>query len=110
MRLIRKETIGALSVDVKELTVGEIRAWLRASASPAGDVVDATLFEDFDAQDLCAMTTLTAAELDSLTPSECQALAAVCKEVNADFFAMRQRVVVMGRQLLATASNPLSPV
>ena len=108
MRVIREVKIGERAVSVKELTLGEIRGWLRESSSPAGDVVDATLFEDFDAQDLCVMTSLKGAELDALTPTECRELAAACREVNADFFAMRQRVVAMGRQLLSAASNPLS--
>lgn len=105
MRVERDVRIGAIDVKVKELTLGEIRAWLKESATAPGDVIDATLFEDFDAQDLRYMTDLRADQLDTLTPSECRALAAICEEVNADFFAMRKRVVVSGHQLLSATSN-----
>lgn len=105
MRVLRDVRIADYDVKVKELTLGEIRAWLKESATAPGDVVDATIFEDFDVQDLRYMTDLQADQLDTLTPSECRALAAICQEVNADFFAMRKRVVTAGHQLLSAASN-----
>ncbi|MBI2278200.1 MAG: hypothetical protein HYU74_12670 [Dechloromonas sp.] len=109
MRVTRDITVGDLAIQVKELTLGEIRAWLKESASSQGDVIDATLFEDFDTQDLLRMTSLAAADLDTLTPSELRELSKVCQEINADFFAMRRRVVGLGQQLLSGISNLPSP-
>lgn len=92
-----------ITASVKELTVGEIRGWLKSSGAVSGDVVDCTLFEEFSLPDLCIMTSLKPADIDLLPPSELRRVEAVCQEVNADFFAMRNRVVQLGRQALAAS-------
>lgn len=79
------------AVAVRELTVGEIRAWLKepfAGAEP--DVVGALLLADtgMTLADLQRFTTLDAATLEAATPSALRALALRVKEVNADFFAL----------------------
>jgi len=94
-----------IPVQVKELTTGEIRAWLKASGSVVGDVVDCTLFDDFSLPDLMTLTSLTADEIDQLPPSELRRVRQKAEEINADFFAMRNRVVQLGRQALAGSSN-----
>lgn len=103
MRVIREIDVGGRKVQVRELTVGEIRAWLKDSGMVSGDLVDAALFEEFSIPDLCAMTNLSADDIDALQPSEIREVAAVAKEVNADFFAMRNRFVTLGRQIVAGA-------
>jgi len=81
----------------------EIRAWLKEASAAGGDLVDSSLFEEFSISDLSAMTSLNAADIDALQPSEVRQVSAVAKEVNADFFAMRSRLVALGRQIVAGA-------
>lgn len=88
---------------VKELTTGEIRAWLKASGSDQGDVVDFTLFEDFSTLDVLTVTTLTPDQVAVLPPSELRRAWEKAGEINADFFAMRNRVAQLGRQVLANS-------
>ncbi len=94
-------TLIKLRVGFKEMTVGEIRAWLKASGLVSGDAIEATLFADYSLPDLLHLTTLTDAEIDLLPPSEIHRAFAFAKEVNPDFFEMRQRVVALGRQALS---------
>lgn len=101
MRVIREIDVGGKAVQVRELTVGEIRAWLKDAAAPGGDLVDAALFEEFSLSDLCRMTTLKAEDIDPLSPAEIRSIATVAQEVNADFFAMRGRLAALGRRAIA---------
>ncbi|MFZ2269041.1 MAG: hypothetical protein WAV95_15810 [Azonexus sp.] len=107
IRVAEKREVGGKVFDVFELTLAEIRAWL-ADFDRAGNVLDSTLFEEFDVSDLCRLTTLTVADLDDLAPSQVREVHAIAKEFNADFFGMRQRVVGLGKMLLNATSNPLS--
>ena len=59
MRVIREIEVAGLKIQVRELTVGEIRAWLKDSGMVSGDLVDAALFEEFSLPDLLRMTDLT---------------------------------------------------
>lgn len=103
MRVIREIDLGGKVVQVKELTVGEIRAWLKDSGAVSGDVVDATLFEDSSLPDLTYMTDLSADGVAALTPSELRLVFDAVREVNADFFLMRSRVLALGRAALQAA-------
>jgi hypothetical protein len=105
MRVIREIEVAGRKVQVRELTVGEIRAWLKDAGAASGDVVDATLFEDFSLDDLTRMSSLDAAAMEALTPSEVAVVAAAAREVNADFFGMRGRLVQIGRQIVAGNSS-----
>ncbi len=107
MRLIREITVAGTKVLVKELTVGEIRAWL-ASKTEVGDLVDSALFEELALSDLLAMTDLTPEALEAMAPSEIAEVLAVAREVNGRFFAMRERVVALGREILAAQSESLA--
>lgn len=107
MRVIREIEVAGLKVQVRELTVGEIRAWLKEAANSGGDLVDAALFDEFSVPDLCHMTDLKAGDIDALLPSDIHKIAAVAREVNADFFAMRSRLVTLGRSVMnAPLSTP----
>ncbi len=107
MRVIREIEVAGQKIQVRELTLAEIRTWFKKVSSPenGGDLVDATLFEEFSVSDLSALTNLTGKKADSLTPSEIREVVAVAKEVNADFFAMRGRLVQLGRQIVAGSSS-----
>lgn len=80
-------------VVVRELTLGDFRAWLKHAAEhPMADPVTALLFEQFDAADLVHFTDLTADELEAMTPAQMRKVWRVVQEVNGDFFAMLGRV------------------
>ena len=95
-----------ISADFKELTVGEIRQWLKASGTVQVDVVDMALFEDFSLPDLTYLSSLKSDDLDRLPPSEIKRAFAFAQEVNADFFQMRSRAVELGRTVLSQTSKP----
>lgn len=103
MRIEKTLAIGETEIAVRELTVADIRAWLKAlEAQTAPDVLDVVLFEDFTLADLTRMTDLTAADLETMAPSELRRVADACREVNADFFALRGRLLTLGQAALAT--------
>lgn len=106
MRVIREIDLDGKAVQVKELTVGEIRAWLKDSGMVSGDLVDATLFEEFSLPDLLRMTSLTTEAIAGLTPGDLRQVFAACEEVNKDFFAMRSRALALGRAALSGDSKP----
>lgn len=101
MRVVRDIEVGGRKIAVRELTIGEIRNWLKESGAVSGDVVDATLFDDFSLPDLTMMTSLDTEAINAMTPSEIREVRRVAEEVNADFFAMRSRVVALGRRMLS---------
>lgn len=101
MRVVREIEVGERKIAVRELTIGEIRNWLKESGAVSGDVVDATLFDDFSLPDLTMMTSLVPESINAMTPSEIREVRRVAEEVNADFFAMRSRVVALGQRVLS---------
>lgn len=107
MQAARVFDLNGRQVVIRELTLGEIRAWLAdvADQSQGGDLIDALLFEDFDPAALVKMTALSAADLDGYAPSDLRRLAEACREVNRDFFAMRERMVQAQRALLSQVSS-----
>lgn len=103
-RLTKDEHVAALNrrVVAVELDVSEIRAHLRKSAEAFSggdgdfDVTAVMLFEGVSFADLTAMSDVTDEELGRLAPSEIKVIIAACREVNADFFAMRARLLNVG--------------
>jgi hypothetical protein len=107
MRVVKEIAIGGKTVEVRELTVADIRAWLKdmETAAPGADMLDVALFEDFGLDDLTRLTSLTRADMDIMTPTELRQVHAACKEVNGDFFGMRARLMEIGR---AALTSPVS--
>jgi len=88
-----------LTVTVKELTVGDIRTWLREIQELKGfDLVDGALFQEEGASidDLLRMTSLDKAEVDQLTPADLAKVLEKCKKVNPHFFRFRAAVLELG--------------
>lgn len=100
MRTLHEDAVSGVAITFKELTLAEIRAWLKEAESGSLDAVDATLFDEFSPRDLTVLTDLDADALDALTPRELREVYAKAKELNADFFAMRSRMVALGRRAL----------
>lgn len=97
MRNIREITVGDhAAVRVKELTVGEIRAWIRclaAPAAPAGavDVAGEMLFAEVRLDELAMMA--EGVDDGAWTPSELRQVLDVARELNPDFFDLRGRIL-----------------
>lgn len=108
MTLTKTITLPELVVTVRELTVGEIRAWMKRIAEGGHDPVDDTLLQEVSLADLYAMTDLQAGQAESLTPSQLRRVFEGCREVNPDFFGLRDRIESAGRQILARLSDDLS--
>lgn len=92
--LVGTVELSGRTVHVRELTVGEIRNWL-ANVEASGDMVDLALFEEVSLTDLQRMTDLET--LEDLAPSQLRRIEAKAREVNGDFFGMRDRLAKIGR-------------
>jgi len=79
------------TVIVRELTVAEVRAWVKSieegtrQIDPAGDA----LFDDITLGDIALMSDAPADWLAGFGPSVLDPLAALCKKVNPHFFRVR---------------------
>ncbi|WP_316856198.1 hypothetical protein [Ralstonia mannitolilytica] len=108
MSLTTTFPVGSHTVQVRELTVQEVRAWFARmrDGSQVPDVVDALMFRDVSVADILATTDLTAEAFAALTPSEVRALIEKIKEVNPDFFELRARLEEIGRRPWQTSNAP----
>jgi hypothetical protein len=92
MRHSKAVVLGNRSVEVRELTVGELRKMLRDSKAEISGMTMQDLVLGDGLQALAGhfepFTSLKAAEIDELTLSEIGLLSEAIKEVNPDFFAL----------------------
>lgn len=106
MRAVRDVKLGGVSVQVKELTLGEIRAWLKSNEEAINqNLVDCCLFDDFNLGDIAVFCDISAETLDALTPSDLRNVVDSIKEVNPHFFALRGRLVVLGTEYRSQLQN-----
>lgn len=100
-----------LAVTVRELTVGEIRAWLKEvqSQSPEIDVVDVMLLRDVSLQDVARLTSLTHAQIETVGPSKLKEVVAVAREINDAFFDLRARLLTVAAVIPSEISSAQSP-
>lgn len=90
----REVLVGERRVMVRELTVGDVRNWLKeAGADLTISAVDLLLIPEISLPDLARMTNLSVADMDDWQPSELRELMAVAKDLNADFFGLRGRLL-----------------
>lgn len=90
----REIKVGERRVTVRELTVAEVRQWLGdATAKLPVDLVDAILFEEISLPDLARMTSLDVEAMSDWQPSQLREVITAAKEMNKDFFALRERIV-----------------
>ncbi|SFM71313.1 hypothetical protein [Marinobacter pelagius] len=102
-----------LTVTVKELTVADVRDWLRSLQDlQEFDAVNAALFQEEGASidDVLRMTDLDKAELDQLPPADVVKVIDKCKQVNPHFFRFRAAMIEIGSpsQPTDTPSAPSS--
>lgn len=101
LRAVKTMTIGGREVTVRELTVAEIRAWLKdLEGGPGEDLLDLALIEETRLSDLARMTDIAPADLEALTPRELRQVLVAAREVNADFFGLRDRLLRLGRSAM----------
>ncbi|TLP70814.1 hypothetical protein FEA48_23565 [Pseudomonas nitroreducens] len=101
--------MGEVTVQVRELTVGEIRQMLRSMVEGGdGDLVDYAVLDEVGLRELLLMTDLEPEVLEELAPSQLREVYEACREINKDFFALRARVEETGRLVLARLSGSLS--
>lgn len=100
-------------VEVRELTIGEIRTWLAevGDDDSQDDDIVIGLMGAFTQSDLRRMTNINTSQLEDYTPSQLAEIMEVCKELNAHFFALRAKLVETGNSLLTESSGSptLSP-
>lgn len=107
---LREGTTAPVAVTVRELTVAEIRAWMADAKVPAQpDLVDNLLLPGAALPDLTHLSSLTAEQIDLLTPSELERVLAEAKEMNSHFFGLLAAVTTLSSQMQSAASNGLSP-
>lgn len=86
---IKSITVAGREVQVREITVSAAR---RIFANESGDIIGDFLFEDVRLSDLEVMTTLTAVDLDEMTPSQISQVISLVKEQNPLFFKFLARL------------------
>lgn len=89
--------INGKSFLVKELTVREVREWVKQDRKDTKpDVVGVLLFDDIWVDDMMYITGSTQEEIDGLTPTQLRGLADLCIKENHYFFALRSKVMSAG--------------
>lgn len=104
-----KIPVGAKQVEIRELTVGEIREYLKVEESDylkskVIDPVSDLLLEDMSFRDLQLMTDLTSDDIDDMNDRQLNEIVTACKEWNPGFFRMARRA----RDLLLRLSSQIS--
>lgn len=92
-------------VEVKELTVGEVRAWVTETAATTWrDPIQATVWEDVGLDELARMTDASAEDLESFTPSELEPVIEAARKLNPSFFRLRAALHWAARQTAPAVS------
>lgn len=86
----RPVLIGGLHVTVREMTVAQVRQLM--DTITADTLGDALLGNALRLHDLSAMSSVTPEQIEAMTPTQLEELAAVCREANRHFFEMLERL------------------
>lgn len=101
--------LGGREVTVRELTVGEVRAWVAEIESGVTvDVIGSMVFEDCALADLVRMSDMTVTEMDGLGQSDLAALRDKCRALNPHFFKVREALQRVSRAMETQADSLLS--
>lgn len=109
MRHTKEVNLENRKVLVKELTVSEMRNWLKNLEGIKDgeiDLISEGLLEEASLSDVVLMTDLTMDDLDGMVPSELATLVDACKETNPHFFTLRDRLVQASRHMANPISQP----
>ncbi|MEO5376436.1 MAG: hypothetical protein H7832_01425 [Magnetococcus sp. DMHC-6] len=99
MRMIKVKKIENREIQIREVTAGEIRAWLVSLQSekqcdPVGDL----LFPQTPLRVLSFMTDLSQEAMEQFTPMQLRDVLGECQEINPDFFGLLSRLMEAGKQ------------
>lgn len=109
MPATRTLTLGERLVTVRELTVGEVRDWLRKTETDTSpDILHALALPECNLADLVLMSDADSDALDACTPSELLPLYELCKELNPHFFRVREALSRVSRVMVAEAAQMIS--
>jgi hypothetical protein len=102
MRRVKTITVADREVAVREMTVREIRDWLKDMEADAGDAdyLGMSLLEGVTLADVARMTDLSVADMDGFLPSEIDTIVAACQEVNPGFFRVAAPMLGIVRRAL----------
>lgn len=104
MPATRPVLVGELAVNVRELTVAEVRAWMvECEAGATTDPLHALAFEDCGLDDIARMCDVSVAVLENYTLSELADLVTTCKALNPHFFRVRAALSGVARMMLEEA-------
>ncbi len=113
MKVQKTIEVGGQTVQVHELTVADIREALKLEEMEGNreeDVVagavDMFLLDGIALPDLLKMTDLTREAMETMTPTELKEVESACREVNADFFALRGKILRFADLVPAAAGDP----
>ncbi len=110
MRATRIVRVGDRPVTVKELTVGEVRAWVvDVEAGATIDPLHALALDECSLSDLARMSDIAAADLEAYAPSELADLVAACKALNPHFFRVRAALAATARTMMEEAAHSITP-
>ena len=84
--LTKTITLNGVEITIREVTVAEIRAWLKGLETEETDPMDVMLNKDVHMAAVRLVTGLTKEQMDDMLPSERRLLASKASEVNGDFF------------------------
>jgi hypothetical protein len=89
------------AVTVRELTLGEVRAWaVRVDAGMIPfDSAALGIIADCEVADLGVMSSLTAEQADTLTGAELNRIADAARKLNPNFFALRAAISAAARTI-----------
>lgn len=104
MRAVVPVAVGDTTINVRELTFAEVRAWMvEAETSGSQDPLHALALEDCGIDDLARMSDASVITIEKFAPSEIAELIATAKKVNPHFFRMRAALFGVARMMLAEA-------
>ncbi len=86
--LTKTITVGGQEITVREVSVGEIRAWMKELELEDTDVMDVALTQGYHMSAVRLITGLSRDQLDEMLPSERRVVAQECEKVNGDFFGL----------------------
>lgn len=99
--------LGNLAINVRELSVAEVRTWtVEMESGQAVDPLRAVVFDDCSLDDLARMSDASAEQLEAFRPSDLERVREKAKALNPLFFKVRGMLLGVSRILLAETQPP----
>ncbi|MBF0137467.1 MAG: hypothetical protein HQL65_14615 [Magnetococcales bacterium] len=102
VRRTKEVELEGQKITIRELTVAEVRHWfkdLEQVQEGSIDLVNEGIVADASLGDVVRMTDLQVADLDEMTPSTIETLIVACREINPNFFRLRDRLLKAARAM-----------